>query len=64
VVQAAITLWRVRSHDGTRYFTRLKEACAIKGHRHVVIAWFDPQGRAVLWIRHAQGAGAVSPGPA
>jgi len=51
-VPAAITVWRVRSHHGRRYFTRLRWVYKIKGHQHTVVAWFDPTGRAVLWVRH------------
>lgn len=51
-VTADISLWRVRAHGNTLYFTRLKWVYVLKHHRHVVIAWFSPHARAVLWVRH------------
>ncbi len=51
-VTADITLWRVRTHRNTRYYTRLKWVYVLKHHKHTVIAWFSAHSRAVLWIRH------------
>ncbi len=51
-VTADISLWRVRAHGNTLYFTRLKWVYVLKHHRHVVVAWFSPHSRAVLWVRH------------
>jgi hypothetical protein len=51
-VTADITVWRVRAHGNTLYYTRLKWVYVLKHHKHVVIAWFSPHSRAVLWIRH------------
>ena len=51
-VTADITLWRVKKHHDTLYYTRLKWVYVLKHHKHVVIAWFSPHSRAVLWIRH------------
>ncbi len=50
-VRAKITLWRVRAHGNTLYYTRLKWVYVLKHHRHVVVAWFNPPGP-LLWVRH------------
>jgi hypothetical protein len=52
-VTADITLWRVRLHNKTPYYTRLKWVYVLKHRKHTVIAWFSPHSRAVLWIRHS-----------
>jgi hypothetical protein len=50
-VTADITLWRVRLHNKTPYYTRLKWVYVLKHHKHTVIRWFSPHSRGVLWIR-------------
>ncbi len=49
---ADITLWRVRVHRNTLYYTRLKWVYVLKHHKHTVIAWFHPHARPIVWIRH------------
>lgn len=51
-VTADITLWRVRVHRNTLYYTRLKWVYVLKHHKHTVIAWFHPHARPIVWIRH------------
>jgi len=49
-VRASISLWRVRIHRGTRYFTRLRYRYRLGGKRYVVTRSFHGKADLPPWI--------------